>query len=772
MNICATASAATLASCLASPATTYTTTNAGVTCPTTAQLTPATGGACTPYADAQGGYGFWGLAGLYSFYLRVPATAGGGTYGPYPINIGSSTGCPSNATCDANYATLALACAAAGSGTLYVSKAWNGTPSISLCSVNFLGNGAISMASSAALTFQSNATLTAPSNQKIFDVSASGSSVTFNVGTVAVAYPEWFGAIGDNNASHDSTKAIQAVIDASCRTGTCLNELVFSGLYYTSAQINGYGATAYNNLRLTATQAGVSGIYYNGPSNTYALRTIGQFTNIGSIKISNSSVSGWKAAWGYDGQSGIGASTGGYAQQLVVECGGNPGDGIITGAGGFQADQLLLDKPYITDCYFGNGVNVADPNSLSNTINGGSIGHAHVAVHNTTNSNNVTVMGTEMDDNDINIWPSLGGVYNYTGVRSEGSRRMEWTAGASAAQAVTISSWLTGAYNDVRPTTTGTGTATQYSITLSCPSYTTGGPCFTEGDYINIAGAGSAGATLNVAITGLSGTNLNVAALSAPIVTSVSGASVTLDTTTAHLIMLWENAAGPYVHTGNNFQQSWISGSTSQVVLASAGNSQSFTNNTWGGYGTLVNGPFASGALPSSSVVFGNIIDNNASFGGPFYPNSVGGMAQQFLPGTLVSSSLTSFTPVLKFCSGAIPATCVAPTGITYVTQTAWYRTTNGQTTAYIYITLSNKGTGPSSGDTAVITGEPASATSGGGGVFLGTPSTFTSTTAPLLAQIQPGASYVSLYQNQGGGFLAFSNFSNSTTLTLTLTYD
>src|SRR5208282_3478138 len=111
-------------------------------CGALAQLTPATGGACVNTADGQGNFGVWILAGIYYFYLQTPASAAGQVRGPYPLNIGASAGCPSNATCDANYATLALACTAAGSGTLYVTRTWNGlTTQILTCQMQFLTLG-------------------------------------------------------------------------------------------------------------------------------------------------------------------------------------------------------------------------------------------------------------------------------------------------------------------------------------------------------------------------------------------------------------------------------------------------------------------------------------------------------------------------------------------------------------------------------------------------------------------------------------------------------
>lgn len=130
VNICGGA-VTNMAACLSSPATTYTNAGAGTPCATTSQLTPQTGGSCRATSDNQGNYGFWILPGSYNYFLRVPVTAGGGTYGPYPISIGASAGCPlAYATCDANFQTLQAAVDAAGSGVLYIGRTWTPTASV------------------------------------------------------------------------------------------------------------------------------------------------------------------------------------------------------------------------------------------------------------------------------------------------------------------------------------------------------------------------------------------------------------------------------------------------------------------------------------------------------------------------------------------------------------------------------------------------------------------------------------------------------------------
>lgn len=183
-----------LSGCLGNPITTYTSSSAGTACGTTAQLTPQLGGACVAAADNQGNYGIWALPFSGFYYLRTPATAGGVVSGPYPITLGASAGTPAGATVDANYATLALACAAAGSGTLYVTELWNNTPTQTLaCGLNFLGNGKIQTATSATVTITGS--VTAPFNQQIFDSTTnSGSTFIFSGTKLAAIYDQWWGS--------------------------------------------------------------------------------------------------------------------------------------------------------------------------------------------------------------------------------------------------------------------------------------------------------------------------------------------------------------------------------------------------------------------------------------------------------------------------------------------------------------------------------------------------------------------------------------------------
>lgn len=203
VNFC-TGTQGTLEACLGSPATTYTNAGAGTPCANTAQLTLPTGGSCISAADSQGNFGGWFLPGVYSYYMRIPATAGGGTFGPYPISLGASAGCPLGSSCDANFATLALACTSAGNGTLYVTRHWNALTTQSLsCPLIMLGDNAV-------LQPASGQTVTATIQQAplapICDISLGG-NCSFSS---EILYPQWWGAKGDG--SHDDLPAFKALV--------------------------------------------------------------------------------------------------------------------------------------------------------------------------------------------------------------------------------------------------------------------------------------------------------------------------------------------------------------------------------------------------------------------------------------------------------------------------------------------------------------------------------------------------------------------------------
>jgi len=198
VNFCS-GTQSTLALCLSNPATTYTSFTAGTACSTTAQVTPATGSnTCTSTSNNQGDFGAWFLPGQYAFYLRPPTSAGGGTYGPYPINVGAGAVC-GPATCDVNYQTLAAACTAAGTGTLFITRTWSALTTQTLaCNIETLANGIIKPASGQTVTLSGSfdGSLT-----QHFDLSAGGAILVTNAVTKALE-AQWFGVVGDNTTNN------------------------------------------------------------------------------------------------------------------------------------------------------------------------------------------------------------------------------------------------------------------------------------------------------------------------------------------------------------------------------------------------------------------------------------------------------------------------------------------------------------------------------------------------------------------------------------------
>lgn len=550
VNICG-GTVTTLSTCLGAPATTYTNAGAGTPCPTTAQLTPATGGACLATADNQGGYGFWILPGSYNYFLRVPATAGGGTYGPYPLALGASEGCPSGATCDANYSSLAAACMAAGSGTLYVTRAWNATPTQNLCKSQFLGTGKISMAGSAVLTV--TGTMTAPPSQQIFDLSASGSAVYFAAGATVRAYPQWF----ESSIGTDDTVAIQDAID-SCR-GTlsggqyvpvCAPFLQFSPVpYVVKGTIKLHSASApYRSMVLDGEGKDRSLITADvNSASTDVIHMVGFFQRVSRIGIHLASAA--RDVISYDGVAGIGASSGGLVSEVEIECNNFQANGITGGRGAFQADQAKIDHPFIVGCGKGYGIATLDPNAVAWNVYAPSISHGWVGIA-TATSSTMNVYGGEVDYMQTNFYPGAGSVMHIDGVRSEGSERGWFTTVGAYQQPLTVTGGQYAAPTATRQATTGSGTATTNTLTISQCTLNTSPNCFVPGDNIVIAGAGGAGAALHVQITGYAAL-WTVVTISQNISTTVSGASVTLDATAIQPAFV-EAGFGPYIHHNFN----------------------------------------------------------------------------------------------------------------------------------------------------------------------------------------------------------------------------
>lgn len=203
VNICG-GTSVPYSACLSAPATTYTGFGAGAPCPTTAQLwnINAANPSCVSTTDNQGNLFFWALPGQYTYWLTLPTRitpAPGNQFGPYPINVGSSAGCVLGGTCDANFAVLSTADTSAGTGSLYITRNWNGLTNSTFGSqFTFLSNGKIQPASGQTLTFSKMPVC--PVLQQCFDTSLAGpGSIRFPAPATA-SQVEWFGAVAQNTS--------------------------------------------------------------------------------------------------------------------------------------------------------------------------------------------------------------------------------------------------------------------------------------------------------------------------------------------------------------------------------------------------------------------------------------------------------------------------------------------------------------------------------------------------------------------------------------------
>lgn len=214
-------------SACASRATTYTTASAGTPCPTLAQLIPATGsGTCTSLADGQGNFFFYALPGQYWYRITLPAAAGGGSY-IYPISIGASAGCPLGVVCDASYGTLAAAFTAAGSGTLYITRAWNGQTNATYTAIPlFYGKNAVIQVASGNTVTIPCPTVTGGAVQ-VFDTHLGGHVA---IPASCPAFPQWWGVKADDSTDNHTA------FNEALAYATILN--VPGGIYRSSAYLN------------------------------------------------------------------------------------------------------------------------------------------------------------------------------------------------------------------------------------------------------------------------------------------------------------------------------------------------------------------------------------------------------------------------------------------------------------------------------------------------------------------------------------------------------
>lgn len=162
----------------------------------------------------------------------------------------------------------------------------------------------ITPAAGKTVTFTGNITA---GPYQIFDLSAAGSAVAFEIGSVAYCMPEWWGVNG-NVAPYD-TAAVQAAFDAKYVTSTYSVPVVFSQDYYVTGVTMDQVRSCYwfNNFRLIGISASpgqgyvlgihsidstIHDIYVDGNYNTNYTTGVLLFSNV-SYATSNLKVYGF-----------------------------------------------------------------------------------------------------------------------------------------------------------------------------------------------------------------------------------------------------------------------------------------------------------------------------------------------------------------------------------------------------------------------------------------------------------------------------------------------
>jgi hypothetical protein len=526
---------------------------------------------------------------------------------------------------DASPASATLQSLCVGGTTLSVTRRWTALSSQTLpCNMAFNG-GVIQPASGQKITI--TGTLSGPA-VKLLDGSAGGSFLinAQNSGPLPV---EWSGAVGDG--STDDLAVIQNFINwnSTCSGVACTatNPIRFGcKIYKISATLGFYNTVANYELfgqKYVGCSQGQTTIAYYGDNTHYGIISIGAFLRMQDIQVLDMNASGWTAAIDYTGISGIGYSSVGVMDHVWLNCNGYPGNGLDIGNGGSQADQLsLTGQSAIQNCYSGIGLNnTYNPNSVSINAFGLSMNNNFIHIKGGS-STNLNVFGGELDNGSIMLWPGLGGDYVFKGLRSENNARQIWTAAAAgiATQSVHMDGLLVPAVYDQRPVTTTTASASASNITLTVGTLVNGAVQYTCGDYIQIAGAGTAGGVLHTEIVGCaSPTSVTI---SPAIVTSVTGSALSLDTiSTAYpqdqFVFAQE---GPYTIEHGLFGYYQSGSLFPYTVSYNPRAAIRLESNSWQGIGTLVNGPYGDGLTPGANVILhNNIIDSLPAQGGPYH---------------------------------------------------------------------------------------------------------------------------------------------------------
>lgn len=131
------------------PAVAYTDQTAGTPCASGSPVVAAGTSACSQFSGPQGQFGFWVEPGTYYYTITISGTK----YGPYTVQAFGPAG---GYTYDGNYTTLALAYAAAGSDTLFITKTWNAQASATYTAPTiFTGAGKVQAASGQTVVLKS-----------------------------------------------------------------------------------------------------------------------------------------------------------------------------------------------------------------------------------------------------------------------------------------------------------------------------------------------------------------------------------------------------------------------------------------------------------------------------------------------------------------------------------------------------------------------------------------------------------------------------------------
>lgn len=167
-------------------------------------------------------------------------------------------GCPTNSACDAGYATLAAACAAAGTGTLYLTRTWSGlTTQTFACNIEALANGIIKPASGQTITLSKSIS---GSLTQHFDTSAGG--IISITGTVESIPVQWFGATcngADENTAIQSalSTGLKVTLPANSTCGTSVSLTTgASGQIISGTSLSGLSSGGKAILKATASIAG------------------------------------------------------------------------------------------------------------------------------------------------------------------------------------------------------------------------------------------------------------------------------------------------------------------------------------------------------------------------------------------------------------------------------------------------------------------------------------------------------------------------------------